>query len=84
MPFATEVVVTLIVIDCSVPAVTLSATLLEVMPDWAAVILLEPIADPVARPVALMLTAEELDEVQVAVFVKDWVLPSLKVPMAVN
>lgn len=47
-------------------------------------ILLEPIAVPVARPVALMLTAAGVEEAHVAVFVRFCVLPSLNVPVAVN
>jgi len=74
----------LIVIDCRVAAVTARAKLLELIPLWDAVILLDPIADPLARPVAPMLTVLGLDEVQVAVLVRFWVLPSLKVPVAVN
>lgn len=46
--------------------------------------LLDPGAAPVARPVALMLTVDGLEEAQVAVFVRFWVLPSLKVPVAAN
>lgn len=46
--------------------------------------LLEPIAAPVARPVALILTAEGLELVQVAVFVRFCVLPSVNVPVAVS
>ena len=42
--------------DCSVGAVTVSAKVLEAIPFWVAVMLLEPIPDPVARPEALMLT----------------------------
>lgn len=46
--------------------------------------LLDPIAVPVASPMALMLTVAGLEEVQVAVFERFCVLPSLKVPVAVN
>ena len=47
-------------------------------------ILVEPIATPVARPLALMLAAAEFEEAQVAELVRVCVLPSLKVPVAVN
>ena len=46
--------------------------------------LLDPAAAPVARPAVVMLTVAVLELVQVAVFVKFCVLPSLKVPVAVN
>ena len=47
-------------------------------------ILLEPIAAPIARPVALMFTVAGLEEDQVTVLVKFCVVPSVKVPVAVN
>lgn len=72
------------VIDCSVAAVTVKAKLLEVIPFWAAVMLLEPIAAPMATPAALILTAAEFDEAHVAVLVRFCVLPSVNVPIAVN
>ena len=46
--------------------------------------LLDPIAVPVASPVALRLTVAGVEEAQVAVLVRFCVLPSLKVPLAVN
>src|SRR5207248_2966238 len=84
VPLAIDVLGELIVIDCSVAAVTVRANELEVIPLWIAVILLEPIAAPVARPLAVMLTAAGLEEVQVTVFVTFCVVPSLKVAVAVN
>ena len=84
VPFAIEVLGEVIVIDCRVAAVTLSATVFEVIPLWVAVMLLEPTAAPVARPAAVMLTVEMLELAQVAVFVRFCVLPSLNVPVAVN
>jgi len=84
VPFAIEELLALTVIDCNVAGVTAKAKLFDVIPFWAAVILLEPTATPVAQPVALMLTAEGLEEVQAALFVRFCVLPSLKVPIAVN
>ena len=71
-------------IDCKVAAVTVNEKLLETIPFWVAVILLEPVPAPVARPVALTLTEAGVDEAQVAVFVRFCVLPSLKVPVAVS
>jgi len=84
VPLAIEELFALMVIDCSVAAVTASAKLFDVTPFWVAVMLLEPIAAPVARPVALTFTAAGLEEAQVAVLVRFCVLPSLNVPAAVN
>lgn len=71
-------------IDCSVAAVTLSAIELEVIPFSVAEMLLEPTAAPAARPLGLIVTAAVLDELHTAERVRFWVLPSLKVPVAVN
>ena len=79
-----EEVLALTVIDCSVAALTARAKLFEVIPLCAAVMLLLPIPEPVAKPVALMLTVAGLEEAQMELFVRFCVLPSLKVPMAVN
>ena len=84
VPLAIDELPALIVMDCSVAAVTVKAKLFDAIPFWDALMLLEPIAAPVARPVALMLAVAGLEEVQVAVFVRFCVLPSLKVPVAVN
>jgi len=46
--------------------------------------LLDPIAAPVASPVALTFTVAGPEEAQVAVLVRLCVLPSLNVPIAVN
>ena len=70
MPLAIEEVLALIVIDCSVAAVTARAKLLDVIPFWLAVILLEPIADPVAKPAALMFTVAGFDDAHTAEFVR--------------
>ena len=84
MPLATEELFALMVIDCRVAVVTDNAKLLDVIPPWLAVILLDPTAVPVARPLAPTLTAAEFELAQLAVFVRLCVLPSLKVPVAVN
>ena len=67
-----------------ITAVTVNAKLFDVIPFWAAVILVEPMATPVARPVVLMLALAGIELAQVAVLLRFWVLPSLKVPVAVN
>ena len=56
VPFAMEELPALMAMDCSVAAVTVKAIELEVIPFWVAMILLEPMAAPVAKPVELMLT----------------------------
>src|SRR5437868_14608040 len=71
-------------IACNVAAVTVKAKVLDAIPFWDAVILLEPIPAPVASPAALMLTMAGLEDVQVAVLVRFCVLPSVNVPVAVN
>ena len=67
---AIEELAALIVIDCSVAAVTVRATLLEVIPLWVALTLLDPMAEPVARPPTPILTIVGLDEVQVTELVR--------------
>ena len=84
MPFAIDELPALIVIDCNTAAVTLRATVLDIIPFWAAVMLLEPTAAPLARPVELMFTTAGFELVHVALFVISNVLPSLNVPVAVN
>jgi hypothetical protein len=71
-------------IDCSVAAVTVRATPLEVTPFCVAAILLEPVDAPVAKPLVVMVATVVFEELQIAEAVRFWVLPSLKVPMAVN
>src|SRR5438105_13334776 len=46
--------------------------------------LVEPMPVPVARPLALMVAADAFEEDQLTEVVRFWVLPSLKVPVAVN
>ena len=84
VPLAMEELLAFMLIDWSVAAVTVSAKLFDVMPFWAAVMLLDPIAAPVARPAAPMLTVAEMEEAQDTVWVRSCVLPSLKVPVAAN
>ena len=46
--------------------------------------LLDPVAEPVARPLALMFTVAGLDDVHVTEPVRSCVVLSVKVPVAVN
>ena len=84
MPLAIEELLALMVIDCSVAAVTVRPKLFDVMPFWDPVILLDPMAAPVARPAELMLTVAGPEEAQVTECVRSCVLPSLNVPVALN
>jgi hypothetical protein len=70
--------------DCNAAALTVSAITFELTPLIDAPILLEPIPIPVARPLLLTVAAEVFDDDQAAELVMFCVLPSLKVPVAVN
>jgi hypothetical protein len=72
------------VIDCSVAAVTVRRRLLDVIPLCDALTLVAPIPVAVARPLVLMLAAAVFEEVHVAELVRFCVVPSVKVPVAVN
>lgn len=71
-------------IDCNTAAVTVRAMEFDVTPPCAALILAEPMLLPVARPDVFSVVTAEFDEDHVAELVRFWVLPSLKVPVAVN
>ena len=73
-----------IAIEVNVAAVTVSVKLLEVMELWLAVMCADPTPAPVARPAALIVTADRLSEAHVTELVMLEVEPSLKVPVAVN
>ena len=79
-----EVLVAVMVMDCKAEAVTVSASVFDVTPLCVAVMLLEPIPAPVAKPLVLMLAAAVFDELQFAEVVRFCVVPSVKVPVAVN
>jgi hypothetical protein len=70
-------------IDCSVAAVTVSKVE-PLMDDDVAVIVELPTPAPLARPAALIVAIEVMPEDQVTVDVRFCVVPSLKVPVAVN
>lgn len=69
VPLAIEAFGPLTVIDCSVAAVTASAKMLDVIPPCVAVMLLEPTATAVSRPLGTMV-ADELEEFQATELVK--------------
>ena len=71
-------------IDCNAAAETVSATVLDVTPLCAALILLEPSPIPVARPLIPIVAAAVFEEVHAAELLMFCVVPSLKLPVAVN
>jgi hypothetical protein len=84
VPFAIEALAPLIVMDRNVAAVTVSVIELDVMPFWVALIALLPVERPLANPLAVMVATAAFEEFQVTEFVRFWVLPSVKVPVALN
>ena len=66
-----------------VAAVTVRVVLPEILPE-AAVMVEEPAATAVARPLLFTVATDVLDEVQVTCVVISWVVPSEYVPVAVN
>lgn len=84
VPFAIEVLTAVMLIDCNVAAVTVSAIVFEVTPLCVALMLLDPVPAPVASPLAVTVTTAELEDVQLAELVRFCVVPSLNVPVAVN
>ena len=84
VPFAIELLGAVIVMDCRVGVVTVSAKEVDVIPLWEAVMVVEPVPTAVARPVALMLATAGFDEAHVADVVRFCVVPSVKVPVAAN
>jgi hypothetical protein len=72
-------------IEESVAAAIVTVRVVEPMtPPTAAVIAVVPAATPVARPAAETVAVPAIDEVQVAMAETSFVVPSLKVPLAVN
>ena len=84
VPFAITKPAALMLSDFSVADVTLKARTLEATPPCAAVMFVVPTARPAAKPAALIVAVAVFDELQVTELVKFCVLPSLKVPVAVN
>lgn len=84
VPFAIDAPAPLIVIERNVAAVTVSVIALDVIPFWVALIALLPVERPLANPLALMAAIAALEELHVTEFVRFCVLPSVKVPVALN
>jgi hypothetical protein len=76
--------VALIVMDRSAAAVIVRTIELDVTPFCVALMVLVPAATPVARPAAVIVATDVFDELHVTEFVRFCVLPSLKLPVAVN
>ena len=66
-----------------VAGVTVKVVFPEIVPE-VAVMLAEPVATAVARPLLLTVATEVLDELQVACVVMSWLVPSENVPEAAN
>ena len=79
-----EVFAAVMVMELSVAAVTFSASTFEATLPCPALIFADPTALPVASPAALMLAPAVFEELHVTELVRFCVLPSLKVPVAVN
>lgn len=83
-PMPMEPAGALTAIDCRGAEVTASATALETTPLCVALTFVEPARTAVANPLVLIVATAVLDELHATEFVKFCVLPSLKVPVAVN
>lgn len=79
-----EVLAAVIVIDCSVAAVTVSVMLFDVIPFWDALMLVDPTACAVANPAAFTLATPVFEEAHATELLMFCVLPSVNVPVAVN
>jgi hypothetical protein len=69
--------------ETSVAAVTVSVVLPEMEPEVARMVV-DPVPTAVARPAVLIVATVPDEELHVAVLVRFCVVPSLKVPVAVN
>ena len=65
-----ELLVALTLIDCRIAAVTVKVRELDVIPLWAAVILVTPTATAVASPLALIVAAAGFEDTHVAELVR--------------
>jgi hypothetical protein len=82
-PLATDGLAGVTAMDCSAAAVTVSVVDPETIPE-VAVIVEEPTPVAVAKPAAEIVATADEDEFHATEPVRFWVLPSLKVPVAVN
>jgi hypothetical protein len=69
--------------DTTVAGVTVSVVLPLMLPELAWMVV-EPVPAAVARPAVLTVATVTAEELHVAVLVRFCVVPSLKVPVAVN
>ena len=70
VPFAIDAWLAVIVIDCNVAAVTVSARVFELTPLCVAITFALPIETPRARPLPLMVAIAKFEELQPAELVK--------------
>lgn len=84
VPSATDEFAGVTAIDTKAAGRMVKAAVLEVMDPEEALMFAEPVAMPDANPVILIAAAPTLDELQTADADKSWVVPSVKVPTAVN
>ena len=83
MPLATEGFAGVTATETSVAAVTVRLVLPEMEPEVARMVV-DPVPTAVARPAVLIVATVPAEELHVAVLVRFCVVPSLKVPVAVN
>ena len=83
-PVVTDTIDGVTAIDTNVAALTESAMVFDGTPLCVALMLLEPMAAPDARPVVLIDAAAVFDEAHTAEPVRFCVVPSVNVPVAVN
>jgi hypothetical protein len=76
-----EAVLGVTAMDANIAAVTVNVAEPLIVPE-AAVIVVVPSATVVAKPLVLIVAIDVAEEVQVAVFVRFWVVPLLYVPVA--
>jgi len=83
LPLAIEGFAGVTATETSVAAVTVSVVLPEMEPEVARTVV-DPLPTAVARPAVLIVATVTAEELHVAVLVRFCVVPSLKVPVAVN
>jgi hypothetical protein len=82
-PLAIEGFVGVTLMEASVAAVTVRVVVPVTLPETALMVA-DPAPTPEARPAAVIVATPVFVELQVAEVVRFWVVPSLKVPVAVN
>ena len=83
MPLAIDGFAGVTATETSVAAVTVSVVLPETEPEIARMVV-DPVLTAVAKPAVLIAATVPAEELHVAVLVRFCVVPSVKVPVAVN